>query len=191
MKTLLFALLGLATFASAQNSDVERLGDTPVETKFTSGGRIRMDLCPSRVDLVGSNESVVRVSYHPERDDVKVRLQVSGDSADLSVTSCPHPFRITIAVPKASGLYVRMFAGELNLSDVTGDKDIVLHFGHLNMDVGSPEKYGRVEASVNSGDLQASAFGVSKGGLFRSFDQKGPGNFRLYAHMGAGELALR
>ncbi len=134
----------------------------------------------------------MRVSYHPERDDVKVRIQISGDRADLQITNCPrNNFRATIEVPKSSALYVRMFAGELNVRDITGDKDVVLHFGQLTMDVGKPEDYARVDASVNSGQLNASAFNISKGGLFRSFDQSGPGRYRVYAHVGAGQLDLR
>ncbi len=84
-----------------------------------------------------------------------------------------------------------MFAGELTVRDITGDKDVVLHFGQLTMDIGKPEDYARVGASVNSGELGVSPFNVSKGGLFRSFDQSGPGKYRVYAHVGAGQLELR
>jgi len=48
-----------------------------------------------------------------------------------------------------------------------------------------------VDASVNSGELNAAAFNVEKGGLFRSFSQSGPGKYRMHAHVGAGELDLR
>lgn len=191
MKTILLALFAFSVPLLGQETRIEKVGTSPVEAKFASGGRIRMDLCSSGIDLTGSDEPFVRVSYHPDSDDVKVRLQVTGDRADLRITDCPrNNFRVKIAVPKSSDLYVRMFAGELNLSDVMGDKDVVLHFGRLNMDVGSPAKYGHVEASVNSGAIQADAFNVSKGGLFRSFDQNGPGKFRIHAHVGAGEVDL-
>jgi hypothetical protein len=84
-----------------------------------------------------------------------------------------------------------MFAGQMDVFDVEGDKDTELSFGQLNIDVGKPEQYGRVDASVNSGQLQADAFDVSKGGLFRSFDRTGPGKYRLHAHVGAGQVVLR
>jgi hypothetical protein len=32
---------------------------------------------------------------------------------------------------------------------------------------------------------------VEKGGLFRSFEERGNGKYRLHAHVGAGELTLR
>ncbi len=192
MRAIVFVLLSLSTAMTAQSINVEEVGKNPVEAKFASGGRVRMDLCSSGIELIGTDQPRLRVSYHPERADVKVRIQASGDRADLQITNCPrNNFRATIEVPKSSDLYVRMFAGQLSVREITGDKDVVLHFGQLNMDIGKPEDYARVDASVNSGQLDVSPFGVSKGGLFRSFDQSGPGKYRVYAHVGAGQLELR
>jgi hypothetical protein len=192
MRTALFVLLGFSTAMLAQNATIEEVGKSPIEAKFVSGGKIRMDLCSSGIELVGTDQPRLRVLYHPERDDVKVRIQISGDRADLRVTDCPNNnFRVTLEVPKSSALYVRMFAGQLDVRDVSGDKDVVLHFGQLTMDMGKPEEYARVDASVNSGQLNASAFGINKGGLFRSMDQRGSGKYRVHAHVGAGQLDLR
>lgn len=192
MRSSFIMLLITAAATFAQDAKVDEMGESPVETKFVSGGRIRMDLCSSGIQIVGTNESAVRVSYHPERDNVRVRLQVSGDRADLRLTGCPHNnFHARIEIPKSSDLYVRMLAGQLDVEDVTGDKDVELSFGQLNLDVGKAEQYARVDASVNSGQINASAFDVEKGGLFRSFDQHGPGKYRLHAHVGAGQVDLR
>ena len=151
-----------------------------------------MELCSSGMEVIGKEGGRLRVSYDTGRGNVKVRIQVSGDRADLRVSNCPNNnFRVTIEVPKSSGLQIRMMAGQLDVEGITGDKDVVLHFGQLTMDVGKPENYAQVEASVNSGDLEASAFNVSKGGLFRSFDTSGPGRYRVHAHVGAGQLELR
>jgi hypothetical protein len=54
-----------------------------------------------------------------------------------------------------------------------------------------PDEYGRREASVRAGSIEASAFDVSKGGLFRSFEQHGNGKYRLHAHVTTGEIDLR
>jgi hypothetical protein len=193
MRSLWLVLLCFcATALVAQDARIEEVGKSPVEAKFAAGGKLRMDLCPGGIDLVGKDEGRVRVSYHPERDDVKVRLEVAGSQADLKVTGCPHNnFRMTIEVPKSSDLYVRMMAGELQVREITGDKDVVLHFGQLTMDIGTPADVAHVDASVNSGDLEASAFDVSKGGLFRSFERSGTGKYRVHAHVGAGQLELR
>jgi len=188
--SLCFLLIFGATALAAQ--DVSETGRSPVEAKFVSSGEIRMALCSSGIDVVGKDDGQLRVSYDTSRGNVKVRIRVDGDRADLSVNDCPNGnFRVTIEVPKSSSLYVRMFAGELNVEGVTGDKDVTLHFGQLTMDLVKPELYGRVEASVNSGDLEASPFSISKGGLFRSFSQTGPGTYRVRAHVGAGQLELR
>jgi len=192
MRSLLALLLCSTALVSAQDAKIEEVGKSPVDAKFVAGGRIRMDLCSSGIEIVGTDDAAVRVSYHPERDSVRVRLQISGDRADLRLTGCPHNnFQARIEIPKSSALYVRMFAGQLDVREVTGDKDVELSFGQLNLDVGQTEQYARVDASVNSGQLEASAFAVSKGGLFRSFDQKGPGRYRVHAHVGAGQLELR
>ncbi len=193
MRITLLALLFLTTaVASAQDVNINEVGNSPVEAKFSSGGRIRLDLCASGTDITGTDESVLRVSYSPERAGVRVRIRISGDRADISLSRCPrNNFRIRIDVPKSSALYARMMAGQLDVSDVTGDKDVEVSFGQINLDVGRPELYARVDASVNSGEIAASAFNVNKGGLFRSFDQRGPGKYTLHTHVGAGQVNLR
>jgi hypothetical protein len=124
--------------------------------------------------------------------EVRVRIQVSGDQAAIRVTGCPHNnFQLRIEVPKTSDLYARMFAGDMKIDGIRGDKDVEIHAGNLTMEIGRPEENGHVDASVVTGQLQASAFDVSKGGLFRSFDRRGPGKFRIHAHVGAGQLELR
>lgn len=192
MKILLPLMILAAAVAGAQDARIEEVGKSPVAAKFASGGRIRMELCSCGIEIVGTDRAEVRVSYYPEREDAKVRLQISGDRAELRLTGCPnHSFQARIEIPKASALYARMMAGQLDVRDVTGDKDLELSFGQLNVDVGKTEEYARVDASVNSGQIDALAFGVNKGGLFRSFAQHGSGRYKLHAHVGAGQVDLR
>ena len=189
--TLLVLLCLSAVMMPAQDVKIDRTGDSPVEAKFAPGGRIRMDICPGGIDLIGTDDPVVRVSYHPPGGDVRVRIEVTGNRANLRLSGCPNSnFRARIEVPKSSGLYVRMFAGQLNIFDVTGDKDAELTFGQMNIEAGKPESYANVDASVNSGAIDADAFDVHKGGLFRSFERSGPGNLRLHAHIGAGQIEI-
>ncbi len=192
MKTLLALLILSAAVTSAQDAKLDEVGKSPVQAKFVNGGHIRMDFCSSGIEIAGSDEPAIRVSYYPEREDVRVRLQISGDRADLRVTRCPHNnFKVRVEIPKSTALYARMMAGQIDVDDVDGDKDIEVSFGQLNVDVGKTEQYARVDASVNSGQIDAAAFGVNKGGLFRSFDQHGPGKYKLHAHVGAGQVDLR
>jgi hypothetical protein len=177
--------------ANIEDRKIDETGKTPLEAKF-AGGRIRMDLCPGDIELLGTDDPALRVSYQPERQEARVRMEVFGDRADLRVSECPHHnFRVRIDVPKSSALYVRMFAGHLEIGGIAGDKDVELVFGQMSLDVGKREDYGHVDASVNSGAINASAFDVNKGGLFRSFDTTGPGKYKLHAHVGAGEVDLR
>jgi hypothetical protein len=63
--------------------------------------------------------------------------------------------------------------------------------GELTIDVGRADDYRRVEASVWAGEVRATPFGRRAGGLFRSVDWEGPGQYRLEAHLKAGEIRLR
>lgn len=191
MKVALAVVLVASALVWAQDVKVDESG-SPVEAKFAAGGRVRLDLCPSGAEVDGTDEPFIRVSYYPERDGVRVRINGSGDRADVEVTGCPHGnFKMKIEIPKSTGLYARMMAGQLDVRDVTGDKDAEISFGQLNIEVGQPDQYGRIDASVYSGQVNATAFNVLKGGLFRSFDQHGPGKYRLHAHVGAGQVDLR
>ena len=112
----------------------------------------------------------------------KIRTISGGPRNDLEVT---------IEVPRKTGLFVRMPAGNLEVRHVVGDKDAELHAGEMIIDVGEAADYSRVDASVYSGGLEASPFGESHGGLFRSFHKEGNGRYHLHAHVGAGDLTLQ
>jgi len=196
VKTALLMLPALyTTFLFAQDVRIEEVGKSPVVVKFAAGGDLRMDLCSSGVLVKGVDEDKVRVSYgseHDRTDGVKIRIRTIGNRAEIKSTGCPHNnFHLTIEVPKSSNLYARMFAGELEVSGITGNKDVRLTAGQLSMDIGDPKDYALVEGSVSTGDLESPPFNVSKGGLFRSFEREGPGKYQVRAHVGAGELDLR
>jgi hypothetical protein len=186
-------LLFAAVTPAEKAVEITEVGKQPIEADFPSGGRLRMDLCSSGVELKGTEEGKVRLSYHSEKDTgkVEVRLRISGEEGRVTVEGCPlDNFRITIEVPRHSDLYVRMWAGQLDVEGVAGDKDLELHAGQLNVDIGKAGDYAHVDASVTTGEVDASPFEVSKGGLFRSFERKGPGKYRLHAHVGAGQVVL-
>ncbi len=181
--------------AAESEKQIEEVGKTPVEMDFPSGGELRITLCPSGVVLKGTDQNRIRVSYEANNGNdssrVRVRLRTSGNLGRIEVRRCPHNnFRITLEVPKKSGLYVRMLAGQLEIRGIRGDKDLELSFGQMDVAIGKASDYAHADGSVNSGQVDAAAFDVSKGGLFRSFSQEGPGRYRLHAHIGAGQLTL-
>ena len=178
--------LGAGASDSKIKLEARGLQDHPFTTDFPSGGRLRMHLRSGEFHIVGNEENriTVRVSGRNayKADDMRVRLEGSDKSADLTVSGGPKDeLSVTVEIPRKTGLFVRMPAGDLDLTHVVGDLDAELHAGD----------YSRVEASVYTGDLQARPFGESHSGLFRSFHKEGNDRYYLHAHVGAGDLTLR
>ena len=191
------ALALTVTSGAAQTKlDVKDIENHPFTADFHPGGKLRMYLRSGDFRVVGGldNKITVRITGRnaDRASDVRVQLEGSNDSADLTVSGGPkNDLEVTIEVPKKTGLFVRMTAGNLELKHVVGDKDAELHAGELIIDVGEASDYSRVDASVYSGGLEASPFGESHGGLFRSFHKEGNGRYHLHAHVGAGDLTLQ
>jgi len=193
------ALVILSTpLAAAQTSKIEEsnLGDHPFQVDYPSGSQLAIHVRSGDVRVAGSAENKVTVKVDAKDPDrareVKVRFERRDNSAELGISGGPrNNLLITVRVPKSTGLFVRMPFGQLEISDVVGDKDVQLHAGELIVDVGNPADYSHVDASVNSGGLEAPPFNEDHGGLFRSFQKSGNGKYRLHAHVGAGDLTLR
>jgi hypothetical protein len=191
--------LSVASGAAQTKLDVKDIENHPFTADFNSGGKLRMYLQSGSFHIIGGsdNKIIVRITGRnadnaDNASDMRVQLQGSNSAADLTVSGGPkNDLEVTIEVPKKTGLYVRMPAGNLELHHVTGDKDAELHAGELVIDVGDASDYSRVDASVYSGGLEASPFGESHGGLFRSFHKEGNGRYHLHAHVGAGDLTLQ
>jgi hypothetical protein len=175
---------------------VEDLAHHPLDAEFPSGGQLQMHIRSADVRIVGSDENKVAVSVSGKEardsDDIKARFQRNGDFGELWVTGGPSSnVTITVKVPKSSSLKVRIFAGDVEVMDIQGDKNIELGAGDLTIGVGDAANYSRVEASVATGDIEAPPFRESHGGLFRSFEKTGSGKYKLIAHVGAGDLTLK
>jgi hypothetical protein len=170
--------------------------DTSAQQKFISGGTIRLHLEAGGYTVTpGDSENIVvtcvaRTEEQLKR--VKVEIKPTAASADVYVSETPHNnFQATIEVPRHSNLWARLSAGELDIESVEGDKNVEVRAGRIQIDIPHPEQYGHRDASVMTGSIESSAFDVSKGGLFRSFEQQGPGKYRLHAHVMTGEINLR
>jgi hypothetical protein len=186
----------VALGAAQTKIDVRDIENHPFTADFNSGGKLKMYLQSGSFHIVGGTENkiTVRVSGRNAYNarDMRVQMEGSKDFASLTVSDGPkNDLEVTIEVPRKTGLFVRMPAGNLELHHVTGDKDAELHAGELVIDVGDASDYSRVDASVYSGGLEASPFGESHGGLFRSFHKEGNGRYHLRAHVGAGDLTLQ
>jgi len=197
VRFLALAILS-APLVLAQSKKIEAtdLPSHPFQVAFPSGNQLKMYLRSGDFRVIGREDDKITVRVEakdPEKaKEIKVRFQKFDHSAELSISGGPkNDVQITVEVPKSTGLLVRMPAGQLELSDITGDKNVQLHAGELIVGVGNPADYSHVEASVTTGGLEAAPFGESHGGLFRSFHKEGNGKYKLYAHVGAGDLTLR
>ena len=196
MRWLLLSCLVLCPlFSAAQSAGaVKQVDSSHYEMDFSRNGKVRLHIQSCALQISGSDEDKIKVNYwsdHKDSSDAKVEMKASGNTAEVSVSKGPHNnFHVEIEVPRVSDLYLRMTAGQVDIDDVSGDKDVKLSAGQLTIEVGDAKDYRDAEASVYTGELDASPFGVSKAGLFRSFHTKGTGDRRLYAHVGTGQISL-
>ena len=165
-----------------------------LETAFVANGRITIVLSAGGYQIMESPDNRIRVRWsvrdHSQLARVEADAEVDGSEARIVLDGPTNHFQATIEVPSRSDLFVRLSAGELSIEDIVGDKDIRLRAGELRIEVGRPEDYSHVEASVWAGELSAAPFRVAKGGLFRSFEWRGDGEYKLRARLRAGELRL-
>lgn len=195
---ILLALpLLLTTLVLAEKpASTTETGKESFQADFPSGGQLHIQVRSGELVVKGIDEGKVRIHFEgrksDELKDVEVSLNISGSDGELKISGGPrNDFRIILEVPKVVDLHLRMPFGDATVERLSGDKDIEIHAGDLTVDLGDVSEYRHVEASVTSGDLDARAFNVSKGGLFRSFEKEGSGKYRLHAHVGAGDLTLR
>jgi hypothetical protein len=184
--------------ASAQSTklEVNNLPEHRFQVDYPSGSQLNLHVRSGDVRVVGSKDNKISVrldAKDPEKArEVKVRFERFDTSANLRIWGGPrNNLKIIVEVPHATGLFVRMPAGQLEITDIAGDNDVQLHAGELILGVGNPADYSHVDASVTSGGLEAPPFGEDHGGLFRSFHKSGNGKYKLRAHVGAGDLNMR
>jgi hypothetical protein len=169
----------------------------PFEMPFRQLSELRLELRAGDIDISGTDESIVRVECElkePERaKDVSIAFEDNGKYGRLQIQGGPTgDVRLRIRVPKQSNLIVRCTAGDVDVAGVRGSKDVSLRAGDLTIYVGDPDDYALAEASVTAGDVNASAFGVHKGGLFRKFRRENSaGKYNLRASLWAGDIKLR
>src|SRR4051812_31364852 len=159
------ALLG-AVLAGSPGAQVEstRASDS-LERPFAQNGRIRMDLTAGEYHIEGSTDARVRIEWSVRDSDqlsrVRALADIHGSDANIT-TDAPRNkgLKVTIKVPNRSDLFVRLTAGDIQIEDVRGNKDIELYAGDVRIDVGRAEDYHTVDASVWAGDLHAAPFNV-------------------------------
>lgn len=178
----------------------ETVGDCShsIEAPLRARADLVIDSRPAGVEIVGTDAETLRVSCTVDRDDygsyVELRFDGTPGYGRLHVTGTDYHngnLKVRIEVPKKTNVRFHMGAGEVTMQDVSGDKDVDLYAGQIRILSTAGGIYKSVDASVDIGDVKASAFGVDRGGFFRSFTRKlDTGEYRLRAHVMTGEIDL-
>ena len=198
MKTALLGVaVALATVAGSPAADpaIQSTFGQPVDKPFAKGGVIRMELAAGDYKIAGSPDDKIRVEWRADRADqaanIRADAEIRGTTAVIATRGFKNGIHFTIAVPARSDIDIDLSAGDLDVRGIEGNKRVESWAGDVTIEVGKPDLYRRVEASVRAGDLNARAFNVSKGGLMRSFAWAGTGPYSLRVKLFAGDLALR
>ena len=193
MKATALALVGIVTLGAAAPGTIQERTSAPdLERKFGQGGQIRLDLSAGDYTITGTPADTLRIRWRTRHSDDRVRAtaEVRGTKANVRVNGPRNDFHVTIEVPQRSDLDLDLSAGDLKIRGIEGNKALSMWAGDVTIEAGSTDLYRRVDASVRFGDLDARLFGVSKGGIFRSFNWTGKGKYTVRASLFAGDLKL-
>jgi hypothetical protein len=161
-----------------------------------AGTTLTIESRSGEIDIVGSDKEGLRITCTVEdldrAKDVHFQFEQTGDFGRLRLHGgMVNNLRVRIELPRRTNLRLRVPAGEVRVDQVSGDKDIVLSAGEITVSNVTGSEYRSVEATVDVGAVSASAFGVGKGGFFRSFTKDSPGGlYRLRAHLISGNVQL-
>jgi hypothetical protein len=162
------------------------------EQSFASAGSIEMHLDGGDYAIRTAATDQIRVSFGGNIGDAKAELVTNGTHANLVVKDTPHSnFHAIIEVPKTSDVILRLAGGNLEMTVISGNKDIESKAGNVEIAAGSPTDYASVDASVGVGNLDAGPFGESDSVISHHLSWSGHGKYTLRANLGAGNLELK
>jgi hypothetical protein len=160
---LAFALLLLRVpaLSATTQSDVVLTGKPHMEFDCPSNIPLHLHVRSGEILIVGTDDHEITDDLAGKNadkiQDVKGRLSFRNNVAILDLPGGPRSeLQIIIHVPKNSDLTARIFAGEVNVHDVTGNKDFELHAGQLTISVDKPEQYGHVDVPRFAREIQSS-----------------------------------
>lgn len=161
---------------------------------------LMIDSTPAGLEIVGTDQDQIHVSCtaasSQDARNIALHFSPAPGGNKLSIQGAhahhgDHNLQIRIEIPRRTNLSVRMFAGQVTVEEVKGDKDIEIGAGQITISSIHAGDYRSVKASVGAGEVQAQAFGADKGGLFRTFStEDARGDYRLQAHVTTGQIQL-
>lgn len=185
-------ILGVLVLCLAGLSWAKLQPENSLQLDLAPGQALKLELSSGDYRITpGESGRVVVISQSDNRAKSKPRFGVdtSPDQASVKVDA-PNNYTALIQVPEISNLKIHLNGGRLQVNGIKGDKDIESNAGVVTIDMGKPENYARVEASVDNGHIEATPYQVVQEGVSRSFQRQGPGSYRLHAHVGTGEIRL-
>ena len=156
---------------------------------------------PAGLEIVATDEETIRVTCDTRKGEDgnanRIRLRFSPDATGGKLKIEGEHLRhgngaqIRIEVPRRTSLSVRMFAGEVKVEQISGDKDIAVGAGQITISNHNWD-YRSVEASVSIGQVNAPMYDANKGGFFRGISKSTQeGEYRLHAHVTTGQIDLQ
>ena len=188
-----------AVAASAQTMSVTC--DQTLTVPFHARSLLEIASRPAGLEIVSTDEEQIHVTCDTRRNDgenaahIRLRFWPNATGGKLKIEGehlrHENGMQIRIEVPKKTGLMVRMFAGEIKVEQVAGDKDLAVGAGQITV-TNHNWDYRSVDASVSIGQVNAPMYNANKGGFFRGVSESTKdGQFRLHAHVTTGQIDLK
>ena len=160
------------------------------EAPFAPGGRIELYLDGGAYEIRPGTDRI-RVIPEDDLDGARIDVRTDGRRAEVRIEDTPDSFHVVIEVPEAEYLVIELAGGVLDLEAVARHTDVESYAGEVEIAVGDPSRYARVDVSVLAGNIDAGPFRQDRSGVFRSFEWRGDGADTLDVWLGAGNLELR
>lgn len=166
-----------------------------VERAFRAGGQVHLDLSAGAYTVRGVPEDTIEVRWRGRTPEDTARghaeIAVDGSSATIRTRGPKDRFQVEIDLPARTDIDLNLSAGDLKVRGLEGSKSVSVWAGDVLVEVGNPDQYRRVEASVRLGDLTMTPFGMGNtGGIFRKRSWSGSGQHSIKATLFAGDLKL-
>jgi hypothetical protein len=195
VRTLAILILGALALAPLGASPQKPSDAAFVERPFPAGGTVSLDLSAGAYVVRGTAAESITVRWETREPSDAARVQAEvvtqGAVASIRTRGPKDGLRFEIDLPQRSDINLSLSAGDLRIRGLEGNKTVSMWAGDVTIEVGSPDQYKQVDASVRVGDLTLQAFGLGNtGGLLRSRSWSGPGRYTLKATLTAGDLKL-
>lgn len=197
-RSAIFVSLFVVSLAGASIGVAQNTGScaSPISAPARPGMTLTVESLSGEIVVAGSDQAGIRISCTLEdtgrAEEVRMEFEKTGDFGKLRVHgNSINNLKVRIEVPRRTSLKLRAPAGEVRVEQVSGDKDIAISAGEVQVSGVNEAEYREVKAAVGVGAVSASEFGEGKGGFFRKFERDSPkGLYRLRIHIMTGNIQL-